>query len=78
MVNAADRKNTEPAHGNVDQGRKPLGAGNPQRVDEDAHGGNAPYQCQKEPAGAVAQNQHADRCIASGNQKIDHNMIQLF
>ena len=70
-------EHADPAHGNVDQGRKPLGAGNPQRVDEDAHGGNAPYQCQKEPAGAVAQNQHADRRVGPGDQDKDHHMICL-
>ena len=37
-------EHADPAHGNVDQGRKPLGAGDPESIDDDPNKGNAPYK----------------------------------
>lgn len=75
--NLSKGQHADPAHGNVNQGRKPFGAGDPQRVYENACSGNAPYQRQKEPAGAVAQNQHTDRSVGPGNQNENHHVVHL-
>ena len=78
MVNAADRKNTEPAHGNVNGGVEPFWGINPDSGEEQTCQSQSPDDQAEGCADRGWQNQHADRCIASGDQKIDHNMIQLF
>ena len=66
-----------PSHGNVNQGRKPFRACNPQSVDKDTHNGNAPHQGQHGPAGFIAQDNHAYRRIGACYQNKNHHMVYL-
>lgn len=38
----SEYKDTNPAHSNVNDGRKPLGTSDPEGFDQNAYGGNAP------------------------------------
>ena len=70
-------KHAHPAHGNVYEGRKPLGTGDPQRVYKDPGSGDSPDQGQERPAGLVTQDDHTNRGISSGNEDKDHHMVNL-
>lgn len=72
-----ERQDAHPAHSDVNQGREPLGAGNPAGVDDDAHNGNAPDQTQQDPAGLVAQHDHAYRSVGAGDEDEDHHVVQF-
>ena len=72
-----DGQNAHPAHGDVYEGGEPLGAGDPAGVDQDAHCGDSPHQGQQGPAGPVAQDDHADRGVGSGNEDEDHHVIDF-
>lgn len=37
-------QDAEPSHGDIDHGRKPLGTGDPECLDQDTCGGSSPYQ----------------------------------
>lgn len=66
-----------PAHGNVNDGRKPFRTGDPESFDNDSCHCNSPYKSQKGISNSAAQDDHADRGIRSGNQNEDHHVIKL-
>ncbi len=70
-------QNTNPSHGNIDKGRNPFGAGDPEGIDDHACNGDSPYESQKGPAGFVTQNEDAHRGIGSGNQNENHHVVNL-
>ena len=71
-------QDTEPAHGNVYDGREPFRAGDPECLDQHTDDGNGPYQCQKRIAHSVFRMRNdTDRSVASGDQDKDHHMICL-
>lgn len=56
---------TDPSHGDINTGGKPLGTADPQGVDQDAHGCNGPHQGQEPVSGRISQNDEAYRRIRS-------------
>lgn len=74
---AFEGDHADPAHGDVDHGGKPFGAGNPYGVDDHAHDGDGPHQAKEQPAGFVAQHQQADGGVGSGDEDEDHHVIHL-
>lgn len=72
-----ERQEAYPAHGDVNQGREPLGAGDPAGVDDDTHDGDSPDQTQQDPAGLVAQHNHAHRSVGAGDENEDHHVVQF-
>lgn len=43
-----DGQDAYPAHGNINQGREPFRAGNPQGIDKDTHNGNTPDRIRRD------------------------------
>lgn len=70
-------KDTEPAHGDIDEGGKPFGAGNPEHFNQDADSGCSPYKRQKGISDRIPQCDDADGRIAACNQNKNHHMIHL-
>ena len=68
---------TYPAHGNVDNGRKPLGTGDPAGFQNHAKKGDSPYYGKKCVAQLSAEDDQTDRCIGTCDQHKDHHMIDL-
>ena len=66
-----------PAHGDVDHRGEPFGTGDPQGTDEDAGDGDSPNKSHEGPSSLVTENHQADRCVGSGNQDVDHHMVNL-
>ena len=54
MDDLAESQDTDPAHGDVDQGREPFGAGDPEGFDQDSGDRDAPHKAKQHPAGVVA------------------------
>lgn len=77
MINAADREDAEPAHGNVDGGIEPFWGIYPTDRQKQSGKCKTPDDSAQRSAGACRKHKHADRCIASGDQEIDHDVIQL-
>ena len=76
--NGFDRSEAYPAHGNVDQRRKPFRTVDPQGVDDDSDKCDGPDESQKAVAHRVSQDDQADRSISSGDQNENHHMINFF
>lgn len=77
MINATDREDAEPAHGNVDGGIEPFRGIYPADRQKQSGKCKTPDDSAQRSAGACRKHKHADRSIASGNQEIDHDVIQL-
>ena len=73
-----DCQDADPSHADVEYGRKPFGAGDPECLDDDPHQCDAPDQSQKHPASPVTQHDQADGGIGSCDQDKDHHMVDFF
>lgn len=51
--NLTKSQDADPAHGNVDHGREPFGAGDPEGFDQDSGDRDAPHKAKQHPAGVV-------------------------
>ena len=51
--NLTKSQNADPAHGNVDHGREPLGAGDPECFDQNPCNSDSPDKSQQHPAGMI-------------------------
>lgn len=74
---SAEYAEAYPSHGDIDEGRKPLRAGDPADIDDHADESDSPYDGKQCVAKFVAQNDEADRCVGTGDQDKDHHVIQL-
>ena len=77
MKNRDKGKDTQPSHTDIEYGREPFRAGNPESFKKDAKDRNTPYKATEDVTGTVMQCNQADRCITSGNHNEDHHMIHL-
>ena len=73
----ADRHDAYPAHRDVDHGREPLRAVDPEGIDDNAHDGNAPDKGQHPVAGLISEDDQAHRRVGSGDQDEDHHVVDL-
>ena len=73
----SEDKHTYPSHGNIDDGRKPFGAGNPTGFHQHARDGDAPDQSQQGVAHVASQHDQAYRRVGAGDEHEDHHMVQL-
>ena len=69
--------NGEVVYFNVDNGRKPLGTGDPAGFQDHAKKGDSPYYGKKCVAQLSAEDDQTDRCIGTCDQHKDHHMIDL-
>lgn len=70
-------KQTTPAHGNVNNGRYPFWTVDEKQALEDAHNSNAPHKGNKPCTGGSGQCQQANRSVSTGDQNINHQMVQF-
>ena len=75
--NLPEGGDTNPAHGNVDGGREPLGTIDPQGVDKDSCGCDSPDKSQKAVSIRVSQNDQANGCVSPCNENENHHMINF-
>ena len=73
----AEHCQANPAHGDVDYGRKPFGAGNPYRFNSHSEDGNAPDNGQKRISQLAAKDYQAYGGIGACYQDENHHMINL-
>ena len=73
----AEHCQANPAHGDVDYGGKPFGAGNPYRFNSHSEDGNAPDNGQKRISQLAAKDHQAYGGIGSCYQDENHHMINL-
>ena len=72
-----DSKDADPAHSDIENGRDPFGAEDPEEFQDHAQDGDGPYGDQHGKSGFSAQNQKADWGITAGDQNEDHHMIHF-
>lgn len=70
-------ENTGPSHSDIQYGRKPFRAINPECFDQDSGNRDAPYKKQKRNPGLAVEYKQTDRSVCSGNQYGDHHMIDF-
>ena len=70
-------QDAEPSHGDIDQRGKPFGTGDPEGFDQYPGDGGPPYQRKERITYGIPKRNHADRCIAAGDQYKDHHVVHL-
>jgi len=76
--NGLDRREANPAHGDVDHGGEPLGTVDPKCIDDDSDDRDGPNEGQKAVSDRIAENDQADRSVGTGDQYEDHHVVDLF
>ncbi len=69
---------TYPAHADVQDGRHPFWAGDPEGFEYDSQQSDAPDQRQHTVAQGSADGDKAYRGVGSGNEDEDHHMVHFF
>ena len=67
-----------PAHGDIDHGGDPLGAGDPAEGKDRACPGQGPYGDEHELSREPMEGDEADGRIGTGDEEKDHDVIQFF
>ena len=72
-----ESRNAQPAHQDINSGRKPARGIDIIQLDQDANQGDCPNNCQKSPAKETGKSVQTNWGICSRNQKIDGRMVKL-
>ncbi len=72
-----EHQDAYPAHGDIDDGGKPFGTGDPAGLDDHAGQSDAPDQSQQSVAQVASQHNQAHRGVGACDQHEDHHMIHL-
>ena len=73
----AEDQHAYPTHGDINNGGKPFGTGNPAGFHQHARNRNPPDQGQHGVAHVAAQHDQAYRCVGAGDENKNHHMVQL-
>ncbi len=76
-VKSSEDQYAYPAHGDIQDGGEPFGAGYPAGFDQHSHQSYPPDKSQQLEAGGVSQNDHAYRSVGTCDQYKDHHVIQF-
>ncbi len=77
LPKTAEYEYTDPSHGNIDEGGKPFGAGDPEGFDQDSCDRNSPYGGKQCIAYLATEDDETDRGVGAGYQHKDHHVIDF-
>ena len=67
-----------PAHADIQNGRYPLRAVDPESLDDDSGDRNTPHNREQNDSGFATKHEQTDRSVASGDQDTNHHMVDFF
>ena len=74
---ASEYQHTYPSHGDINDGGKPFGAGDPAKFDEHTDQCDSPDESQQGIAQIAAQNDEAHGGVGTGDEHEDHHVVQF-